>query len=107
MSANNWTFCPRCLQEAKDGYNQQRERVMALYGTVPVDEFDEQRAALSEPIEEPFRTFREDYEFWTEDGKLHWGYSGACTKCNLRVEEKGSKRFWDSIGGTMLYEDDR
>lgn len=97
MSADNWTTCARCLQNAKEAHAEQEESVAALYGQVPIAEFDEKRAAI-EPIDpQKFRTFREDYEFWAEDGRVEWSYRGGCTVCKLRCEVSGHKRFWDSI----------
>lgn len=71
---------------------------MALYGTIPVEEFDAKRAALPEtsPADsEIYTTFREDYEFYgAEDGEIHASYAGACSVCGLSVTLATSKRFY-------------
>jgi hypothetical protein len=101
MSADNWAICPRCLSEATDKHAAKERRVAALYGKVPVEEFDAQRAALAEIDPEKFRTFREDYEFYgAEDGEVHASYSGGCTTCKMSVILDASKRFWPSDEGS-------
>lgn len=66
MSADNWTECPRCRDEA------------GIYART-----------------EDLMTFREDYEWWTVDGVLQWSYKGACSVCGLSVTEAGSKSFYE------------
>jgi hypothetical protein len=97
VSADNWTTCPRCLQQAKEAAKQQREEVSDLYGSVPVEEFDRRRAELKPVDEDQYRTFREDYDIGAYEGRVEWEYSGFCTKCSLKAKTKGFKRFWDSI----------
>lgn len=95
MSASNWTVCPRCFENAKREADESRAEVMALYGTIPVEEFDARRAALVEPAAGDFETFREDYQFFgAAGGEVHADYEGACTKCSLRVDLQMAKRFW-------------
>lgn len=68
---------------------------MALYGSLPVEEFDAKRVALKTPEPEDFRTLREDYEFYgAEEGEVQADYSGSCSACGLGVELKAHKRFW-------------
>ena len=95
MSADNWAVCPRCLYCARAKADAEREAVMALYGSIPVEEFDAKRAAL-EPVDpDTYATFREDYEFYdAELGEVHAFYKGACSTCGLSVELEASKQFW-------------
>lgn len=97
MSADNWTTCPRCLQEAQEAAAQRQQEVSDLYGTVPVEEFDRRRGALVPVDPEKYRTFREDYEIGAIDGCVEWNYRGGCAICSLSTNVKGSERFWDSI----------
>jgi hypothetical protein len=95
MSADSWSTCPRCYDRAKTASDKERVRVMALYGTVPVDEFDAARHALKTPTPDEFVTFREDYEFWGADtGEIQASYRGGCGVCGLAVELTASKRFY-------------
>src|SRR3954447_17439723 len=95
MSADNWTVCPRCFDNAKREADEAKSTVMGLYGTIPVEEFNAKRAELAEPVEGDFETFREDYEFYgAHDGEVHASYEGACSKCGLHVELKTTKKFW-------------
>lgn len=93
MSADNWTTCPRCVARGRDKADKELVDVMALYGKIPVREFDEKRAALSVFV--PSDTFREDYEFYGgETGEVTYSYSGHCTECGLGVDFTGERRFW-------------
>lgn len=95
MSASNWCVCPRCFAEATEAARVERERVMGLYGTVPVEEFDKARSALEEPDPESYQTFREDYEFYGADQRLvEASYKGECTRCGLTADLLACKRFW-------------
>jgi hypothetical protein len=95
MSASNWEICPACLKKAVMAAAAERERVMGLYGTVSVEEFDAARAALKTVDPEDHRTFREDYEFYgAASGTVNASYSGACTACGLRVDFTRSETFW-------------
>jgi hypothetical protein len=95
MSADNWIVCPRCFDRARAAADETKIAVMGLYGTIPVEEFDQRREALVEPDPHEFVTFREDYEFYGADkGEIHADYKGACTECGLSVDLSAAKRFW-------------
>jgi hypothetical protein len=96
MSADNWAICPRCLDDAYRENNTAKAEVMAMYGTVPVEEFDAARAALPDVDPEKFRTFREDYGFYgVEDGEVRASYSGRCQSCGLSATLEASDRFYE------------
>jgi hypothetical protein len=68
---------------------------MDLYGTLPVEEFVAQRAALYPVEAEGYRTFREDYEFYgADDGEIRADYVGHCSVCSLQTELTARRRFW-------------
>jgi hypothetical protein len=95
VSADNYAICPRCFQEACEKAAAERQRVTGLYGTLPVEEFDAQRAALKTVEAEDYRTFREDYEFYgADDGEIRADYSGHCSVCSLQTELTARRRFW-------------
>lgn len=95
MSADNWTTCPKCLAEAMRAADAEREAVMALYGSIPVDEFDAKRAALTTVDAETYCTLREDYEFYgAGEGEICWAYTCRCTTCGLGTNVKGARRFY-------------
>lgn len=85
MSADNWAVCPRCLRRARARHESEERRVQALYGQIPVEEFDAERASLKPVNEDEYRTFREDYEFWVTADTGEWfaSYSGECSTCHL------------------------
>lgn len=87
MSADNWTVCPKCGTENEGAEERERERRKALYGTIPMEEWE----ALNKkplPQDEPEDTLREDYEIGIWDGKFFAKYSGYCTNddCDFQFE---------------------
>lgn len=90
MSADNWAACPRCERTRQEELALARDQVSALYGKVPVAEFDAARDALARfEADTPGHTFREDYEFYgVEDGVLHISYRGGCEICGLKFEHR-------------------
>lgn len=89
MGADNWAICPRCLRRARKEHDERVAAVAALYGKVPVEEFDAERAALGDVDPEDFRTYREDYEFYgAESGEVTASYGGVCETCDLRLDFK-------------------
>lgn len=97
MSADNWSVCPRCF----DNETAQRQGaivcVKAIYGQVPIEEFDRQRQELQPlPTRDGFvKDFREDYEFYgAESGELIWRYRGRCKTCGLATEVDDKQRFY-------------
>lgn len=90
MSADNWTYCPRCTEKGEAQLAAHENTVNMLYGTVPVEQFDEARLGLAEQITahgNRGRTFREDYDFYgAETGVLTVDYAGECTKCGLKLK---------------------
>lgn len=93
MSADNWAVCPRCKYRAMQKYEADSAAVQAMYGTVPVEQFDAARAALK--LEDVGHTFREDYEFYdAETGQIEATYDGGCTRCGLTCTLKASEKFW-------------
>lgn len=93
MSADNWAECPRCKHRALLKFENDQAAVSAMYGTVPVEEFDAARAALS--VDEVGHTFREDYEFYgAESGTVKASYRGACTRCGLSLDFRQEREFW-------------
>jgi hypothetical protein len=86
------------MAEATEAHNAEYKRIMGLYGSVPVEEFDALRAGLADLDAESYRTLREDYEFWgASDGEVQADYRCSCTVCGLSGELKASKRFWPPV----------
>jgi hypothetical protein len=95
MSSDNWAICPRCLAQAKEAFGAEVARVGAMYGSVPIEEFDAARDAIKAVDPEEYRTFREDYEFYgAEEGEITADYSGHCSKCALGLDFKEARRFY-------------
>lgn len=93
MSADNWATCPRCKYRAQLKFEEETAAVHAMYGKVPVEEFDAARAALE--LEDVGHTFREDYEFYgAEEGEITASYSGHCTRCEIGLDFKETRAFW-------------
>lgn len=90
MSADNWAHCPRCTRRGTERLEARETAVQALYGTVPVNEFDNARRELQAEKDKFARrdpTFREDYEIYgAETGVVTVSYSGSCRECGLQLE---------------------
>jgi len=89
MGADNWAHCPRCTVRKWAELNKRRIKINSMYGTVPVDEFDAARQALSvieAEAENARPTFREDYEIYGADtGAVTVSYRGECQVCGLEL----------------------
>ncbi len=97
MSADNWTQCPRCLQSYHTEVARRLNEVAALYGTVPIDEFDASRKEVDGFIKNGLDSqFREDYEtFLDDDGWVKISYRGFCRTCSLSFKfEHQEKVTW-------------
>jgi hypothetical protein len=93
--SGNWDVCPKCWDVAMDEFRKKHADVMALYGTVPVNEFDAARDALEPPVKQDFRTFREDYEIYgAETGLLQVSYRGNCKRCGIVLKFEFDKQLW-------------
>lgn len=90
MSADNWTYCPKCKAEREDEISKETRRIAASYGSVSIDEFDAARSLLADKMNTaPEQTWREDYEFYgVEDGVLHIVYRGGCKACGFAFKHQ-------------------
>jgi hypothetical protein len=89
VSASNWATCPRCLARAKKAEADHLAAVMATYGEVPVEEFDQARAAIEPVNVRSYATFREDYEIYgAPTGTVTVSYGGSCGVCGLALAFK-------------------
>lgn len=106
MSASNWAICPRCLGTAKTAHDDALQHALLLYGTVPLNEFEEARAAADVNVdEEAFRTFREDYEIYgASKGTITVSYSGHCGTCSLNLDFEYSEAFYDDGAQAVVSE---
>lgn len=94
MSADNWDVCPKCVHEAIVAAEKAAAKVQALYGKVPVEEFDARRAALKPVNTSDYRTFREDYDIGIDDGAVYVNYRGHCSVCGLKASVQENHPFW-------------
>ena len=88
MSADNWAVCPRCRQRKQAEIDKRKAEIDAMYGKVPVEEFDQARREFETADWSAPETFREDWEIGTIDGEFYVRYKGSCRECNLRYEFK-------------------
>ena len=91
MGADRWETCPRCLDRANAEYAEVLVEHGKKYGVVTIEEWAELSANLvppPDPESNELCTFREDFEWWTEDGCVRGVFKGHCTKCGLDVEYK-------------------
>lgn len=101
MSADNWAKCPRCTKRELARLDAENERVQALYGTVPIEKFDQIRSDLAiarRASQSAMETFREDYEIYgAATGTVSVCYSGHCDRCGLTLNIKEERKIpgWD------------
>ena len=86
MSADNWTFCPKCKEKAEKAFAVKVKAVEDLYGKVSAGEFIKARETVREKpkLEE---TFREDYTIGVFENLFVISYSGSCTKGRTPLEK--------------------
>jgi hypothetical protein len=94
VSADNWAICPQCVHNARATADAERRRVESSYGKVSIEEFDALRAALKEVDPSDYHTFREDYEWYIEDGILYGHYKGHCKECGLATKYEVVDPIW-------------
>ncbi len=87
MSANNWTYCPRCCKAAEDKINAAEVNLTKIYGEVPAETY---MKAVSELVklrevglEDVGETLREDYTIGITDDEFFVHYKGICDHCGL------------------------
>ncbi len=97
MSADNWAICPRCLMLASSEQEARFQAAVDAYGKVPAEEYERLRAEAQQPFDEDgFQTFREDYEIYgASEGTITVSYSGHCSKCNLGLDFKHERTFYE------------
>jgi hypothetical protein len=95
MGAERWSICPKCLAAEVERVEAEERRVAALYGTVPLEEYEAERDKLEPVVGESFATFREDWEFTRPDsGTISVSYGGGCRTCGLGVTLTAEKTFF-------------
>lgn len=87
MSADNWTFCPKCKSSEIRKVKELRRDLEESYGKVSFEEY-KQKLAVVEAAEENLEDFaedtlREDYSQGIRDGVYSLEYRARCTKCDF------------------------
>lgn len=100
MSADNWEYCPRCMQVKEQEWDKLRKGLEKKYGKVPAGEWIQERATIDKRIESEKKgieqTLREDYELGLgSDGQFYVSYSGHCKNCGLSHQFKYTGPFGD------------
>jgi hypothetical protein len=94
MSADNWTFCPRCREKHEKEWVEKVSIIEDLYGKIPAEEFISKREDLKTKPELEL-TFREDYEIGLgKDGKFSISYGGFCQICKFHFDYSYSKQVY-------------
>lgn len=96
MSADRWSYCPRCTDQLTEAKAKALQAVKDSYGKVEIEEFDKLRdVAEKMPVQTEHETFREDYECYQADGELYIHYIGSCKECGLDVEHHHETTFYE------------
>ncbi len=87
MSADNWTKCPKCCEEATKRKASAMAKAKQMYGKVDAEKFmaatESARRLPNIPGED---TLREDYEIGIDGstGGFSVSYAASCRKCGFR-----------------------
>lgn len=85
MSADNWTYCPKCQEIARKKTEQLRVRVETDYGKIPPDNYIKLLDQFNNPPKLK-QTLREDYEVGIHDGVFSISYGASCDVCKFKFE---------------------
>ncbi len=88
MSADNWTFCPRCIDEKRLKIEKLEIALDKGYGKLSKEEWLDKRKILHDlELEKDEPTLREDYEIWMEGREsppcFSVQYSCSCSNCGF------------------------
>ena len=87
MSADNWTYCPKC-RELEAAANVARElELETQYGKISAERYlamvENVRIAAEKPLEV---TLREDFEVGIHGTSFDVSYTSCCTRCGFNYE---------------------
>jgi hypothetical protein len=95
VSADRWSYCPRCRNAKVENVEKIVEDLKNQYGKVTVEEYGLMLVRLDEARNELLKAsdgstrydFREDWDIsGLDDGVITFQYSGYCIACGLKVE---------------------
>jgi|WetSurMetagenome_2_1015567.scaffolds.fasta_scaffold670545_2 hypothetical protein len=82
MSADNWTYCPKCTEKANIARQAFENKAKTSYGKVSAEEYLRLTEQLNKPDERE-QTLREDYELGIIENKFYVSYRASCTACKF------------------------
>jgi len=92
VSADRWDTCPRCYNESMADRKVRVQSHADSYGKVTPEEWLLEGESLAkestDPEDNKYMTFREDFEWYIVSGTLHGVFKGHCTKCGLGIDYK-------------------
>lgn len=92
MSADRWSYCPKCTVPQPTKEDKLRE-VRDLYGKVSQQEYEDALAkAQGFKVKEPTETLREDWDFYWDGNKLVLNYGCTCERCGFSATWKTEKK---------------
>lgn len=93
MSADNWTYCPKCSDMRDQAMTKARAALEQQYGTIPAAEYV---AAMRKLDNTPAAkaSLREDYEIGMVEGSLVIDYRAHCDNCKFTHTLKSDVRVY-------------
>lgn len=94
VSADNWTWCPKCALTHKDARQEAINKARNAYGELPAEEY-ESRLRMAESITKTDlgETLREDYELGTgKDASFYVIYKCSCDMCGFSYKFKHEEK---------------
>lgn len=90
MSADRWSYCPRCQAAAKS-------KLASLYGQVDEQKYLAERERIAKDASKA--TLREDFEFFLDEKQgtvnVVVSYGANCTVCGLSLSFRDSHLLYD------------
>jgi rubredoxin len=83
MSADNWTYCPKCAKADKEEYESIKEKIDNSYGKIPQDEYILLVKRFENGLPELHQTLAEYYEIGILNNEFFIRYRGKCDKCKF------------------------
>lgn len=87
MSADNWTYCPRCTKSFFQKRKKFYQKIEDSYGTIPAIEYMDLIEKAKNPVKQE-ETLREDYEIGHQNNEFYIIYKACCQKCDYTFKFK-------------------
>jgi uncharacterized Zn finger protein len=93
MSADNWTYCPKCIEEDEKKHETLKQKANDSYGKINPDEYIKLIEELNKMhLATPKETLAEYFEMGILKKEFFIRYSAHCTKCGFEYKYNLDKK---------------